>query len=325
VVRFFSGANPLNLLFLFFLGIVLRINTFTNPSIPFANESDGWLYKQLMEFLSGPGKKFPVLFPVLAYLLIYVQALVLNAYTNQRRVFPSLHLLTAFSVVFLSALVPEWGQWSPILLVNTILIRVWPKLTDLDHSEKVMSDVFNSGFAVGICSFIYFPAIFLYPLILLALLINRPFRFTEWFISLIGLALPYYFFFVFQYFFQHKLEPEVVFKPIHWKIPLAFSTNSRVWVQMAFLLVPLLTGFIYNRMAVTRMVVHTRKTWALNGFFLIATLLLIFMDGGLHSIVIVFLPAVLYVTSFYTFRKSKFFQELTVWLGIGWIAFQIFF
>jgi hypothetical protein len=325
VIRFFSGANPLNLLVLFFLGVLLRINTFTNPLPPLTHESDGLLYGKLLSFLETHFKNFPIVYPVISYLLLYMQAVALNAYSNQKKAYPSLNLLTAFSVVYLSALIPEWGQFSPILLVNIIFVWIWPRLTNLYHSEKVMSDVFNIGFSVGISAFIYFPAIYFFPLILLALLISRPFRLTEWVVALIGLFLPFYFFFIIQYFLEYKVELSVLFKNASWHIPLTSSSDFKVWIQFLLVFIPLLAGFIYNRMAIPRMVVHTRKIWTLNGLFLVSALILMFVNGNSKSTTVSFLPAVFFVTSFYALNKSKFFQELSVWAGLVWIITRNFF
>lgn len=324
MIRFFSGANPLNLLVLFFLGIILSINAFRHPSIPLTNETDGWLYQWLMNLLSLPGKNIPFIYPLFSYLLIYLQAVMLNAYTNQKRVYPSLHLLTAFSVVFLASLMPEWGQWSPLILVNTILVWIWPRLTHLSHSEKPMIDIFNAGFAVAVCSFIYFPSIFLFPIVLLAMVVSRPFRFTELLVSIIGLLLPFYLFFVFQYVFSGQIELSPLFRRVQWKIPWNSSFTLNDWIRYVLLAIPVLAGITKNRAAIARMVVHTRTTWTLNALLLVVSLLLVFLNGTPTSTAICFLPFIFYLTAFYSLGKSKFFQELTAWAGIFWILIQIF-
>jgi hypothetical protein len=326
VVRLFSGANPLNLLFLFFLGIVLRINTFTSPVIPTALVSDGWLYKEILQFLSPFGNKFPILYPILSFLLVFIQAVLLNGFTNEKRIYNGLNLLTAFSVVFISALVPAWSNWSSLFLVNIILVWVWPKMTNLYYSEKVKTDVFNAGFAIGICSFLYFPSLFLFPLLLIALLITRPFKLAEWVVSLTGLLLPFYFFFVFQYFFNDQLLPNTVFTKISWQSPVGYLSKKKEWINIAFLLIPILAGILYNRISITRMVVLNRKIWALNSFLLLFALLMLFVNGKEgNSLTIFLIPSVFYVAAFYAFPKTKLFPELTVWAGMGWIFLRQFF
>jgi hypothetical protein len=326
VVRLFSGANPLNLLFLFFLGIVLRLNAFTDPVIPTALASDGWLYKEILELLYPFGSKFPILYPILTYLLIFIQAIVLNGFTNEKRVYNGLNLLTAFSVVFLTALIPSWNSWSSVILVNLMLVWIWPKMTNLYYSEKVKTDVFNAGFAIGVCSFLYFPALLLFPLILVALIITRPFKLAEWIVSFTGLLLPFYFFFVFQYFFNNQFQPNSVFTEIQWQSPLAYLGKKYEWVHFVLLLIPALAGFIYSRISITRMVVLNRKIWALNSFLLLFCLMLIFLNGkNGSSLSILFIPSVFYVAAFYAFSKTKVFPELTVWIGIGWIFIRQFF
>lgn len=326
MVRLFSGANPLNLLFLFFLGIVLRLNTFTDPVIPTALVSDGWLYKEILQFLHPFGSKFPILYPITTYLLIFIQAVILNGFTNEKRVFNGLNLLTAFSVIFLSALIPAWSSWSSLILVNIILVWIWPKMTNLYYSEKVKTDVFNAGFAIGVCSFLYFPSLFLFPLILIALLITRPFKLAEWVVSFTGLLLPFYFFFVFQYFFNNQIHPYSVFTEIRWQSPLGHLSKKYEWIHFVLLFIAILAGILYNRISVTRMVVLNRKIWALNSFLLLFTFLTLFLNGkdGI-SLTILFIPSVFYVASFYAFPKTKVFPELTVWVGMGWIFLRQFF
>jgi len=326
VVRLFSGANPLNLLFLFFLGIVLRLNTFTDPVIPTALVSDGWMYKEILLLLYPLGKKFPILYPILTYLLIFIQAVILNGFTNEKRVYNGLNLLTAFSVIFLTALIPAWSSWSSVIVVNTFLVWIWPKMTNLYYSEKVKTDVFNAGLVIGVCSFLYFPSLFLFPLILIALLITRPFKLAEWVVSFTGLLLPFYFFFVFQYFFNNQFQPNAIFTEIQWQSPAGYLSKKYEWIHFVLLLIPALAGIIYNRISITRMVVLNRKIWALNSFLLLLCLLVIFLNGkNGSSLPILFIPSVFYVASFYAFPKTKVFPELTVWIGIGWIFIRQFF
>ena len=325
MIRFLSGANPLNLLILFFLGIILRISTFISPEIPTTSASDGWLYIQVLDLLRPAGAKFPVLYPLLAYLLVFIQAVLLNGFANQKKVFPNLNLIPAFAVIFLSALLPEWSRWSSLILVNLLLVWLWPKLTGLYHSEKVKSDVFNAGLTISICSFLYFPSVFLFPLILLTLIISRPFRLTEWLLSVVGLSLPYYFFFAFRYIFHIPIEFKTVFPELEWQSPLSGSIGYTTWVPVSLLLVTILAGILYNQRLVSRMVVLNRKIWSLNALFLIISLVIIFIHvKGENSLTICLIPAVFYAASFYVFSKSKLFPELTVWIGIGWILVRQF-
>lgn len=325
MIRFFSGANPLNLLFLFFLGIVLRISSFFNPEIPVAHVSDGWLYSQTLALLAPAGSKLPFLYPLLSYLLLFIQAVLLSGFANQKKVFPNLNLLPAFAIIFLSALVPEWSSWAPLLLVNSLLVWLWPKLTGFYHSEKVRSEVFNAGFTISICSFLYFPSIFLFSLILFALVISRPFRLTEWLLSFVGLLLPYYFFFAFRYIFHFPTELNSGITELKWQAPLSGSMGYKTWIPVSLLLISILGGILYNQRLVSRMVVLNRKIWSLNGFFLIVSLVVMFINGKSgNNLAICLIPAVFYTTAFYIFSRPKVFPELTVWIGIGWILVRQF-
>src|SRR5690606_11040631 len=96
----------------------------------------------------------------------------------------------------------EWSVFSAPLLVNSLLLLVWSMMTGLYNSNHPKSLVFNIGLLVGLSSFIFFPALAFILLVFFAMLVTRPFHFTEWLIAIFGIVTPYYFLFIGLFLFD---------------------------------------------------------------------------------------------------------------------------
>jgi hypothetical protein len=76
----FRTSNPFSIVVLFFYGIILRYASFGAPSVPIAQPADGFLYHALLRSLGNMSNGSGVIFPVLSYLLVFAQALMLNVF-----------------------------------------------------------------------------------------------------------------------------------------------------------------------------------------------------------------------------------------------------
>lgn len=63
----------------------------------------------------------------------------------------------------------------------------------VEQHKNVTGNLFNTGIVIGIATFFYFPAIAFAALIIVGLVILRPFRLAEWMVSLLGILTPWYF------------------------------------------------------------------------------------------------------------------------------------
>jgi len=310
---------------LFFVGILLRLPFFINPVVPVSTEADGFLYQVFLRWLQPAGTFFLPLYPILSYFLLFLQAVTFNGLINNQRLYPQPNLLLGFSFLLVTSLVPEWNQLSPGLLINTVMVWAWPRMIGLYHDQKPAGNLFNLGFAFGICSFIYFPSVYYMLLLFVALAIFRPFRMTEWLIGLVGVSIPFYFLLV--YFFvwdQWHLTSGIIPRPDVF-IPLLPATVSG-WVVLLLVAVPLLLGLYLSRRLVIRMLVHARKSWSFMIVYLVVAVLLPFLEGSgwISQFILAIVPVSFFHTGFYLAPRSKFLPELLIWLSIAWAVLNNF-
>jgi hypothetical protein len=310
---------------LLFLGILLHMPYFMQPLVPQINQSDGFLYLQLLQWLQKPGSAFSTLYPIIAYLLLFIQAVTLNSFINEHKLFPSNSFLIAFAYLLITSMVPEWNTISPGLIINTIMVSVLPSMMSLYHNQKVKGLLFNIGFGFGICSFIYFPSVYLVILIIIALALFRPVQITEWLVTIIGVLTPFYFLLI--YFFvwdQWQRVNEII--PWHrLRLPVV-QYNWQFWVMIGLMLFPAFIGFIISNRYRLRLVVQGRKSWGLMIYYLIIALFIPFINNysGISHFILAAVPLSIFIAAFYAFPKNKKIMEFTVWLSFGWIVWQYF-
>ncbi|MFN4285377.1 MAG: hypothetical protein ACK4E8_05375 [Lacibacter sp.] len=325
MIRLFSGNNPLNVLLLFFLGILLKLPYFLQPAVPQYAPSDGFLYVSLLQSLRPVGALFPWLYPIFSFLLLFLQAVTFNGLINTQKLFPQPNLLPAFSFLLITSLVPDWNVLSPGLIINTVLVWAWPRMVGLYHNSHPKENLFNLGFGFGICSFIYFPSVYYLLLLIVALAIYRPFYISEWLVALVGLLTPFYFVLVYFFVWDKWYLVDTLVPAQRMRLP-DIPFNSDFWITLSLVILPLLLGIVLSRRFVVRMLVHARKSWSFMLVYLIICLVLPFINsyGGLTHYVLAAVPISFFHAGFYTAPRSKKLPEVVVWLSIAWVVINYF-
>ncbi len=320
MIRFFSGNNPLNVIILFFIGILIKLPNFITPVIPVPASTDSFLYIELLKALKVTGAAFPVLYPILAFILLFTQAITFNGLINNQKLFPSSNYLLALSYLLITSIVPEWNVLSPVLIINTILVWTWPRMVGLYNHPKPKTVLFNIGFGFGVTSFFYFPSAYLLLLLIVALVLFRPFRLTEWLVAVLGILTPFYFLLVYFFVWDHwEMIERIVPKQIL-RLP-AVTFDWKFWVEFGLITFPLTIGLIMSARYSARMLVQTRTSWNFMVFYLIIALFIPFINSfaGLTHWVLAVVPISLFFAAFYFYPRRKTFPELIFWLSLIWI------
>jgi hypothetical protein len=278
MVGFFRNYNPFGIIFLFFYGIILRFSSFIDPHIPVAQTTDGFLYQAFLNSISGIGKATPVLYAILAYMLVFTQAVILNTQANKLRLLPKSNYLPAMCYLLITGFFPEWWQLSSTLLVNSLLVWVWARMSALYNHPRPKSVLFNIGVLLGISSFFYFPSLAFIVMMIFALIIMRPFRLAEWIVGLIGILVPYYFLFVWLYL-TSRWDPVKFLPSLTLSYP-SFQQTIWAWAGMLFLIVPFMISGYYIQSNILRMLIQVRKSWSLLLLYLLAGLMVPFINSG---------------------------------------------
>lgn len=308
MVGIFRNFNPLGIIFLFFYGLVLRFAAFVMPQVPVPNEGDGFLYKFILSFLSPVGKSLPVMYSILAYLLVFIQAMMVNGLVNHYRMLSRSTFLPAMSYILVASLFPEWWEFSAALLINTLIVWVWSQMTGLYNSQRALSVLFSAGVVLGLCSLIYFPSVAFVLLMILSLVVMRPFKLAEWVVALISVTIPYYFLFAWLYL-SNKWNPSEFIQGITVHYP-GFKQDLWALGGVFFLIVPFLASGYYIQGNILRMLIQVRKSWSLLLLYLLTALIVPFISPSGS-----FAYWILCVPPFAAFHSNVYLQAERKWIS----------
>ncbi|MBE7174172.1 MAG: hypothetical protein INR73_26590 [Williamsia sp.] len=283
---------------------------------PVVYPADNFIYRLLVQLLDRLFAPMPVIFSLLAFAFLYIQATLLNRICNSLRLFPRPNYLVAMAFLLITSLVPEWSVFSAPLLVNFFMVWIWYRMIRLYNHPQPKTSIYNISVLTGLMPLIYSPALALIILLVLALVITRPFRVTEWMVALLGLFTPYYFLGAILYLTnQWKVSTILPHMTLH--VPHV-PTVWWVIATVALLALPFLLGAYYVQQHLGKIPIQIRKGWGLLLIFLFAAVLIAVSGpkGSFNNWILAFVPLAAFHGATYFYMPSK-----AIAAGLQWITF----
>jgi hypothetical protein len=317
VVGIFKQKNPGNAFILLLYALALKFPFFLHPEKHMVNEGDNYIFNIIIKFLEPFAGDGSIIYSLLAFILLFTQATLLNRIANSLKLLPRSNFLIGMAYILITSLVHEWNLFSAPMLVNSLLIWVWYRLTTIYNHNNPKTAIFNVSMMVGILPLIYSPAVVFLLLLMFALIVTRPFRVTEWLVALLGFTTPYYFLFVILFLANqwnwHKVIPVISFHLPH--LP------SSLWITggIVFMVIPFLIGAWYAQSNLGKMLIQMRKSWSLLLMLLIVSVLIILVNPGnnyLHWLPVV-VPLAAFHAAAYYYLPGRWLPSLLHWVIFG--------
>lgn len=308
----FKANNPYNNFLLFVYAFLLKLPVFLHPVVPVPNQPDGFFYRTLLNVLKPVGSSLPVIYSLLAFALVFTQAISINKIVSGQRLFHKPSYLPAMTYILVTSLFTEWYDFSSPLIINTLLIWVFGQLCKLHNSPKPKTILFNIGVVTGFASFFYFPSIAFSLLIIVGLLITRPFILPEWILTLLGILCPYYFMFSWLYLTDRLKD---------YKLPEVGVTIPQLrgdtWAFVALIMVIILlaTGMYFIQSNIRKQLVQARKSWGLAFLFLLVSLFVPFLNetDNFEYWILAAVPVSVISSAAFLYPDKKWFPTVMHW------------
>ena len=263
---------------------------------------------------------------LLYHAIIIIQALRFNTVLNDLKMFPKQYFITALCYLLLSSLYPAWGNITPALLVNFLIIWLFSLLSRLYNTGNAKPMIYNIGFITSVISILYFPAFFLVLVAFIAVASLRAFRINEWMVLLLGIITPPYFIVVLLFLTNHL-------HIIHNYLPLIqphgfnIKQNIPMIVTAVVGLYIIIDGFLTWSANSGKAVMQVRRSWGilLMMFLLSIPLLFLIKEGHFGYLVLGLLPAAAIASNTFIYSKSNLYQTILFWVLIGVIIYNNWF
>lgn len=315
----FKQKNPANIILLLVFGVLIKLPVFLHPHIPVEKVTDGVLFKALLNLLEPYGKSNPVIYPVLAFGLLFLQAVMLTLFINSQRMMSKPNYFPGMAYMLVTSLFPEWNYFSAALIINIILVLVLSRLFRIYNQSSALGSVFNIGLALGVASFIFFPSITFIIWILLALAVMRPFRLNEWIVCIIGVTTPFYFYAIYL-FVTDTWSWREIWPYFSVRLP---AVQQSVWLagSVFLLAVPFLAGGYYVQESLRRMLIQVRKGWSLLLLYLLGALFIPFVNSSdtFENWIMAAIPLAAFHACTYLYSTFRILPLLLFWITVAFI------
>lgn len=223
----------------------------------------------------------------------------------------------------------------PIQRINPAIFATFFILLALDHIFAIyqrsnpLDNLFRAGVSLGIASLFYAPAIPIYLIIFMGLLLLRSFSLREWFVALLGIALPWGFLMLVYYWLN--IDIAEIFKLV--KSNLLTDTESSIdeLIPIIFtsaVALPTLVALFYLVPSMASQKISVRKYQTLFFWLLfIGALCFALIPTASYEIAyILSVPLSFQLTNFFANARRSFWSEVLFTLIIlAAIAIQSYF
>ena len=263
---------------------------------------------------------------LLYHAIIIVQALRFNTVLNNLRMFPKQYFITALCYILLTSLYPLWGNITPALMVNFLIIWLFSLLSKLYITNNAKPMIYNIGFITSVISILYFPAVFLIFVAFIAVGSLRAFRINEWMVLFLGIITPPYFtvsllFLANRLFAINNYLPQVQLHGFILKqnIPLLITAIAALFI--------IIDGFLTWSANSGKAVMHVRRSWGILLMMFLLSIPVVFLikEGNFGYFILGLLPAAAIASNTFVYSKSNLYQTILFWILIGVIIYNNWF
>lgn len=248
------------------------------------------------------------MFKLLGYLLLVSIALLISRlntkfiFIQDRTFLPSIiYVIIVFSTTHINVA-------HPLLIALLLFLFAFERMLSSYKNDNLTYNSFDASLILGIASLFYFQAIFLLLFVWVALAVLRPFYWREWALTIIGAALPYFFYFGIIYLKGMDLESfykaiEACF--INQQVTV-FQIMEYVFLAILFIILVFSSQYIMKTMGSFKIL--ARKSFNLFLIlFLFSILIYLVLDSvSFEIIIIAALPLSMVISNYFIVsRKSK--------------------
>jgi hypothetical protein len=310
MINFFKSLNPFNILWLALVLFALRAGYLFNLPVKI-DPSFSLPFQRLLLTNSFYYPLTPLLNVLIACIMVFIQALLLNYLVNHFNLLGKPTFLPALMYITVSGLFTPFLVLSPPLICNFLLIWMLFKLFSLYKSKDAKSMSFDLGMIVALGSLIYLPFNYLFLAIWIALIIFKPFNWREWIACIIGYAT--IFFFLAVYYYLNNSLPEFIniWLPLATKFPANININYYNYLVLAPVILILVFCFFRLQQNFYKSYVQVRKSFQL--------LFIIFLIAGLSfyikaafqlsHFVLCAVPVAVFFSYYFLYATRKWFYE----------------
>lgn len=311
MVALFKDRSPAAIIWLFIVSFIVHSYFLVQPPAVLATENNGLISVFLNKFASAINPQVNIF---LYHAIVLIQALRLNYLFSDNQMFSRVNYLTAMVYILLTGVFAAWGNITPALIANSMVIWFFAEAFRLYNNPNPRVLIFNMGLIIGVSVLLYHPCTILILPAIFALLIIRPFFIAEWIVLLTGTIAPFYFLFSYLYL-TDRTDRLQQFIP-KWRLGLPpVQPSVLFFITLSVIVSIVLTGIFYWRKENRRLLLQVRENWIVFQVMLLLMLPLPFIsrNSGMDILLLFIVPFSPFMAKGFLAPKKNLLPNLMFW------------
>lgn len=321
MLRLFRNNSPFTVIVLFIFALVVKFRLLLHPALP-EPVPGHFLYNYILHGLHFVFRNGAFAYTMLAIIILFLQGLYLKSISVKHKLFPRYTYVPSLVYIMLTSVYPAFSTFGETLLVNWLLLGAMDIMFSFTQTTQPRKLIFNAAFLLSMASLFQFTMLAYFLLLLVGMVMFRPFNLGEWSVALMGYLTPLYFsaciLFLADRFYLISLWPHV-----------GFSLSSHVVspfyliILFAGLLILLASGIYAMQLNVAMSNIYIRRDWIAMSFYLIISVFIaILTDEAIQTAWLITMPALSIVISHaLLLEKNKRFSNFIFYLSLIYLVF----
>jgi hypothetical protein len=261
-------------------------------------------------------------YTMLAIIIMFLQALYLKSISTRHKLFPRYTYIPAFVYLLLTSIYPAFSYFSETLIVNWFLLGAVDFMFSFTQSNQPRKLIYNASFLLSMAALFQFTMLAFFFLLLVGMVMFRPFNVGEWSVAIMGYVTPFYFLagilFLIDRFGLFRDWAHIGF---------SFSSDTPPLFYLIFtiagILILLASGIYATLQNVVLSNIYIRRDWmAISFYFMISLVVAVLTDRAVHTQWLIAFPALSIVISHaLQLEKNKRFSNFIFYFSFVFLVF----
>jgi hypothetical protein len=263
----------------------------------------------------------PVWFTIIAMILVFCEAVLLNNLLSDSGLTPKNSYFTAFVYIVLMSCSTNYLTLHPVLLVNILIIFLLRMIFIANQKDDSLKEIFSAGILTALCSLFIFKSAGLLMAIWFFLMLLRVYNWRLWTVNLFGFLTVYLYVFSWYLFTDQLIIKlrlyKTVLQSVHlvsWSLHLSVYEYILMFLIL-FILFISVVNFLFN---VNEKLISLRRISMVLLWLLIISIISvsIYITNPVFDFAYLLLPVSILATLYYSNIKKSFFGEVLILLLI---------
>ncbi len=319
--RLLRNNSPFAVIFLFIFTLVVKMNVLLHPVMPIMVPGH-FMYNYLLRGLMVVFGHAAFAYTLLAIILLFIQSVFLNSIAIRHKLFPRNNYLTAFAYLLLTSIYSRFSVFNETIILNFLLLAAMDIMFSFSQTTQPRKLIYNAALLFSLAALFQFTALAFILLLLVGMVMFRPFNLGEWSVALLGYITPVYFL-VSILFLGNKLYLFTHWPHIGFSLTPVKTSWGALIVTFSGLFILLTSGIVAMRKNVPMSNIYIRRDWIALSFYLIISIMVAFLtDAMVESAWLITLPALsIIITHAMALEKNKRFSNFIFYFSLIFLVF----